>query len=114
MSITASDEEEDGCCVCADGGWEDDNLIVICDGTDCPTATHQKCYGIQMVPKDTLPWFCDVCVENLNPKDLQCALCGVVDGLALKKCDDGSSWVHALVSIISSLTAHPYNDFFFY
>ncbi len=52
------DEEEDvPCCICNDGDYMEDDLIVFCDG--CDVAVHQQCYGIPNVPKG--PWYCARC-----------------------------------------------------
>ena len=39
--------EDARCDVCNDGDFEDNNLIVFCDG--CDIAVHQQCYGIDKV-----------------------------------------------------------------
>ena len=66
-------EEDIVCCVCGDGDYEDDNLIVICES--CELGAHMKCYGIPTVPEGD--WYCDVC--QTYGKDgasrLPCILC---------------------------------------
>ncbi len=51
----------------------------MCDG--CDVAVHKRCYGILRVPSGS--WFCDPCAKNLDPGQLQCALCHH-SGYALK------------------------------
>jgi len=50
-------EEDIVCCVCGDGDYEEDNLIVICES--CELGAHMRCYGIPAVPEGD--WYCDVC-----------------------------------------------------
>ena len=67
------------CSICGDGDYEDDDLIIICDG--CELGVHIKCYGIPEVPEGT--WLCDMC-KYISPqaaKTLPCALCPVKGGV---------------------------------
>lgn len=67
------------CAICGDGDYEDDNLIVICEG--CEQGVHIKCYGIPAVPEGA--WLCDMC-QVLGPqavKLLPCALCPIKGGV---------------------------------
>jgi PHD-finger len=52
-------ENDDSLCsVCQSGVAPDDNLVVICDGCQCPQ--HQICGGISHIPEGD--WYCDSCV----------------------------------------------------
>ena len=66
------------CQICADGEYEDKNMIVLC--SSCNLSVHQKCYGIFQVPSED--WICDVCKSfGLNKgKLLRCLLCSVRGG----------------------------------
>jgi hypothetical protein len=50
-------DEDAPCCVCSRRDFNDNNLIVFCDG--CDIAVHQECYGVFEIPYGD--WFCDWC-----------------------------------------------------
>ena len=65
-SVTeAVTEAESRCCICFGLDWEDDNMILFCDGPgnkndnggggggQCKVAVHQQCYGVLKVPPGT-------------------------------------------------------------
>ncbi len=81
--------DPDACAVCCDGGWEDGDLIMFCDGAGCLLAVHQKCYGVQDIPEGE--WFCDVCIAHGNSQNMQCIFCFETGG-AFKQAQDGR-WV---------------------
>jgi NuA3 HAT complex component NTO1 len=45
--------------ICCEGDWEEDNVILFCDG--CNLAVHQVCYGGGAVAIPDGPWYCDRC-----------------------------------------------------
>lgn len=72
------DEEDYICSICADGDYEDDDLIVIC--SICEMGAHMKCYGILIVPEDD--WVCHGC-RFFKPEErnnIKCALCPTKGG----------------------------------
>ena len=83
--LDESDPDDVVCVVCNDGDYEDDNLIVYC--SICHITVHQKCYGINVIPKDD--WICQACKiygSNIDiTKNLECVLCPVKGG-AMKPC----------------------------
>jgi NuA3 HAT complex component NTO1 len=52
-------EETANCMICTEGDWEEDNVILFCDG--CNLAVHQVCYGGGAVAIPDGPWYCDRC-----------------------------------------------------
>ena len=69
------------CDICLDKEYEDDDLIVLCDL--CNAATHQGCYGgdlLNAVPKGE--WYCDRCQNLLNNTKVKC------DSIKCFLCDD--------------------------
>eukprot|EP00924_Labyrinthula_sp_SR-Ha-C_P005459 snap_masked-scaffold_1-processed-gene-32.11-mRNA-1 protein AED:0.46 eAED:0.46 QI:0/-1/0/1/-1/1/1/0/620 len=71
-------DEEVSCNICLDGGWDDANMIVLCD--NCPYGTHQVCYGVHVIPEGN--WFCDLCAfkkkhasKNIPESQYQCVVC---------------------------------------
>ena len=77
------------------GTTYEDNDIVYCEGSNCSVRVHQKCYGIEKIPKGK--WVCDVCSASLSCETLKCELCPFTGG-AYKKCN-GNNWVHVLCSV---------------
>ena len=74
-------ESETVCLVCGGDDSEADNAIVLCDGvesdgTPCPVAVHQQCYGVAG-PLPDGPWRCHPCAAALSQSDprRRCALC---------------------------------------
>jgi hypothetical protein len=63
-------EDDERCQVCDDGSWDDDDLIVFCEGDGCGIVVHQSCYGILKVPKGDTPWFCNACKQGAGEEDL--------------------------------------------
>jgi hypothetical protein len=89
-----SDDSDDGengdgdhCRVCFSGSSTDQDLILLCDGCDCPV--HQFCYGVKEIPDDD--WFCDVCAA-VEPGVVVCAVCDSGGG-AMKATTCGA-WAH--------------------
>ncbi|GMH35158.1 hypothetical protein BSKO_03026 [Bryopsis sp. KO-2023] len=74
---------EDPCGVCGCAHWDDENMIIMCDGKDCNFLVHIGCHGLMTVPQQD-PWFCDICAAKLNPQASNCVLCPVSGGV-LKK-----------------------------
>ncbi len=103
---------EDAVCMCCfDGGSEDRNKILFCDG--CNATVHQLCYGISEVPEGD--YFCDRCLyvqrmahkigdDEIDYYDIKnsatCALCPLHHG-ALKRTKSGS-WVHMCCALWSN------------
>ena len=58
-SLCGEEKDDTACCVCSDGNFEENNLIVFCDG--CNIAVHQLCYGITEVPDG--PYLCSHCMS---------------------------------------------------
>ena len=83
----------DRCAVCDVGTWEEDNLIVFCDGLRCGLMVHQKCYGIRTIPPDEDPWYCNVCAQK-QKGIATCAVCGGREG-AMKETVEGN-WAHMI------------------
>lgn len=89
--ITTNSVDEDvQCDVCLEFEYEDDDQIVICDL--CNAATHQSCYGSELL-KGVPPgnWFCQRCKQlrdnkQLKCTDIKCYLCPSIDGF-MKKID---------------------------
>ena len=84
LALDEVDPDDVVCVVCNDGDYEDDNLIVYC--AVCHITVHQKCYGIEVVPKDD--WICHSCLIYNNPttcNSIECILCPVKGG-AMKPC----------------------------
>ena len=74
-------EEDFVCKVCAEGDYEDDDLIVIC--SKCEMGVHMHCYGIPVIPASD--WYCEACLESPEERNtLKCALCTQRGG-AIKK-----------------------------
>ena len=84
-TVDDNDPDDVVCSVCNDGDYEDDNLIVYC--ALCHITVHQRCYGINVIPKDD--WICQACRIYGNngdvTKNLECVLCPVKGG-AIKPC----------------------------
>lgn len=86
----------DKCSVCYLSTWDDDNLLVFCDGVRCGILIHQKCYGIKVIPPDDIPWYCNVCVQK-QKGIATCVVCGGRDG-ALKETVEGN-WAHIVCAL---------------
>eukprot|EP01099_Mayorella_cantabrigiensis_P004345 TRINITY_DN3260_c0_g1_i1.p1 TRINITY_DN3260_c0_g1~~TRINITY_DN3260_c0_g1_i1.p1 ORF type:complete len:145 (+),score=16.79 TRINITY_DN3260_c0_g1_i1:643-1077(+) len=78
-------------CICSDPDYEEDNLIVFCDGCNIPV--HQKCYGIPKIPRGN--WFCNRCQST--QKDIECIFCPNTDGAV--KPVLGGGWAHILCAL---------------
>lgn len=86
--------EELPCDVCRQGSWDDDNAILICDGT-CNRAVHQTCYGILQIPVGD--WRCDACLCAYKGP---CFLCRRSGGIMRQA--RGGEWVHVLCALTIS------------
>eukprot|EP00388_Colpodella_angusta_P011870 GDKJ01030229.1.p1 GENE.GDKJ01030229.1~~GDKJ01030229.1.p1 ORF type:complete len:338 (-),score=47.65 GDKJ01030229.1:45-1058(-) len=79
------DMDDDGCCcdVCDLADQDDEDRIMFCDG--CDHAVHQRCCGVEEVPKGD--WFCLRCTlerRNENSEKIVCALCPRVKGIHIE------------------------------
>ena len=77
-------EDDVVCCVCGDGEYEDDNLIIYC--SKCNMTVHQKCYGVLIIPEED--WICHLCwaFDDINHcNNMECILCPNLGG-AMKPC----------------------------
>jgi len=83
-----SDVTDLPCSVCNAPEWNEENLIVFCDG--CDVAVHQQCYGIEVVPPGDEPWLCRRCESRETT--VRCCMCPMKGG-ALKRTKDGR-WAH--------------------
>ena len=89
------------CDICQENFAEINDEIVLCDL--CNVATHQTCYGGDILKKvPTGQWFCVRCTElkaNLTMKceEIKCFLCPEQQGV-LKKCSfNGKTvWAHSV------------------
>ncbi|CAN0263585.1 unnamed protein product [Phaeothamnion confervicola] len=52
------------CAVCDNGDSLETDAIVICEL--CNVATHQSCYGIEVVPPGEEPWLCNRCRAGVS------------------------------------------------
>ena len=86
IRIDQNNNEDDIICdVCLDDDDDENNEIVICDL--CLVATHQSCYGselLQSVPQGS--WYCARCRDLLANRskpctEIQCILCPKIDGV---------------------------------
>lgn len=71
-------DDEILCLVCSNPDYEDKgNQIVICSG--CNMSVHQKCYNIEVVPKED--WFCQLCTKfQHDGKYIPCLACPCLGG----------------------------------
>jgi hypothetical protein len=60
----ASDEENRACVVCDEKTSGRNNQIIFCDNRSCDLAYHQKCVGLNKLPKKRDSWFCPDCSEG--------------------------------------------------
>ncbi len=74
-------DDDAPCAVCGSPEIEDNNNIIFCD--NCNLAVHQACFGVETIPTATEKWYCNPCMVNLNPAEIQCRLCSKKGG-ALK------------------------------
>ncbi|CAM9741653.1 unnamed protein product [Chrysoparadoxa australica] len=92
-------EESDSshCMVCLNRLVSDENEMLFCEG--CDIGVHQKCYGIERIPKGD--YYCDRCShlrklqsKNIPDKasDIHCELCPNLHG-GIKRTTD-NRWVH--------------------
>jgi len=58
IDVDPEDEDDKPCCACGGKDWDEENLILFCDGCDLPV--HQQCIDLKQVPEGD--WFCDACV----------------------------------------------------
>jgi len=65
-------DNNQGCNSCMSEESCEANPIVFCDG--CDIAVHQLCYGIETIPEGK--WFCDICSQGIDLKNLLCCICG--------------------------------------
>ena len=95
--------DEIKCSVCYNGDNEENNLIVICENTECNTAVHQACYGgLKVIPEG--PWYCRPCAEKVRMEERICVLCPVKGGALKPVQQDGSEraagkkqeWAHIM------------------
>ena len=80
------DGDDAACCVCGDAEAGRGNAIVFCDGRSCHVAVHQRCYGLDKLPRGR--WLCDACRDGLDSAAVNCACCPVVGG-AVRKVSPG-------------------------
>jgi hypothetical protein len=57
------------CCIC--GGTEDEDLIILCDGPNCPRETHMYCLRPPLFEVPKGKWYCDVCDVDGSTKFLR-------------------------------------------
>lgn len=95
VSVGACEEADDElCCVCGSGDWEEDNLIVFC--ARCNMAVHQVCYAVADVPAGD--WLCDRCDQPADDAAaVRCAVCPSTTG-AFKRTERGrwGGWIHVV------------------
>ena len=88
------------CDVCLEDDDDEDNEILICEL--CLAATHQKCYGSDLL--DGIPegdWFCIRCTTlKKDPSrpctDIKCILCPKIEGILKPIRKDLKLWVHPI------------------
>jgi len=57
------------CVIC--GGIENEDLIILCDGPNCPRETHMYCLKPPLLAVPEGNWYCDVCDPLGTTKHLQ-------------------------------------------
>lgn len=57
------DEDDKPCSACGGKDWDEENLILFCDGCDLPI--HQACQDLVHVPDGD--WYCDTCLYRMVP-----------------------------------------------
>ena len=93
-------EDDVVCVVCQDGGSDESDPILFCDGCDVPV--HQKCYRVTDVPEGE--WLCDPCSKNVNaPKCVYCPNGEGSSAAAMKLVDNGTEQHWACVNCVNYL-----------
>lgn len=85
LLLGANNRDDEGCMVCGDGDYEDDNLIGFCD--TCNMSVHNKCYGLKPeVFKEEFICFGCQAFGKINLLLVECVLCNHRGG-AMKPLD---------------------------
>jgi hypothetical protein len=85
LLLGANNRDDEGCMVCGDGDYEDDNLIGFCDY--CSLSVHNKCYGLtpEVFKEDFICYGCQA-FGKINSMLVECVLCNQRGG-AMKPLD---------------------------
>ena len=84
VKLTWPTDDDAICSVCGDGDAVDNNVILFCEGKGCEVAVHQRCYGVDKVPKGK--WLCEPCsTKKLGKKHIRCCSLCPVEGGALRR-----------------------------
>lgn len=60
-----NDEDDEPCSVCAGKDWDEENLMVYCEGCNMPI--HQACQDLAVIPDGD--WYCDTCTFRMHAHD---------------------------------------------
>lgn len=119
------DEDDEPCSACGGKDWDEENLILFCDGCNMPI--HQACQDLSSVPDDD--WYCDTCVYRMGllkqpaknsivkrnagasssqkqtpfidfSIQIPCIICNMVDGGPMKKTHLPGRFAHLVCSLM--------------
>lgn len=119
------DEDDEPCSACGGKDWDEENLILFCDGCNMPI--HQACQDLPIVPEGD--WYCDTCVYRMgligqpskNPIakraigspsaqkqkpfidfsiQIPCVICNMIDGGPMKKTHLPGRFAHLVCALM--------------